>query len=102
MTSPEISVPQPVPVLEMRLSVPENIKRNDAFSLLAEITNKGTSSAKDVALDFTMPEGVSFASGEKLIGEIPAGESVRREFIFKSSYGAALGANKIKVRVTYE
>lgn len=103
VTEIDVNITEPsAPVLEMRLNVSENIRRGDAFSLFVEIANTGASGAKNVAVDFTMPEGVSFVSGEKSIGEIPAGETIRREFIFKSGYGANLGAGKIKVRMTYE
>lgn len=97
-----ITFPVPAPSLSLIINISNSAVRGYPLSLFVEILNSGDLAANNAAISLELPEGVSLISGDMNVGTIPAGASVSREFTLQASFGASLGANDLRVRVTYE
>ena len=66
--------------LDLRLNYPQNVTRGETFEVDATILNTGTSAAGNVALDWSIPEGFTLATGNQngFCGTIETGNSCRQ------------------------
>ncbi len=90
------------PVLEVNLNIPERANRNEAFILSAEITNFGDTDARDVEIEWILPDGLSILAGSgSHYCDVPAGATCTNELKAAASLSSELGEQEIKVLVRY-
>ena len=92
------------PVLAVRITSPDKTLRGEQFDVSAIVSNTGNSEAKNVRLDWIMPEWMEIVSGEvsAACGAItPDSECMSSITVFMPMY-ADVGKSEIRVIVRYE
>jgi hypothetical protein len=92
----------PGPLLVVDLDVPEKVDRNVPFRVSAEVTNAGETEARNVELEWVLPEGVSISEGNEIqMCDVPSGGPCTSNLALIPSLSSSLGEKEIKVLVRY-
>jgi predicted transcriptional regulator len=91
------------PILDVKISSPDKMLRGESFDISAVVSNAGNSDAKNVLLEWILPEGFEMVSGDsEECGTISPGSECVRNVTVSSSLSTDIGKNQIKVIVKYE
>ncbi len=90
--------------LEIELDYPEKTVRGELITAKASVTNIDTLTARNVVLDWILPEGFETTSGDskKLCGYLEPDNTCNSEISLKTDISTVLGVKNIKVVVNYE
>jgi hypothetical protein len=90
------------PVLDVDLIVPERANRNQEFTVTADVLNSGDEEARDVVVEWVLPEGISIIEGSgSNVCNIPPLATCRSELRLAASLSSKLGEREIDVLVSY-
>jgi len=104
MQNQETATPEnnKLPFLSVDIHSPDKITRGEEFIIKAVVKNSGDADAKNVVLEWVLPEGFEIVSGNAQENcEIPPSSECTSEIIVKASFSSILGKNDIKVLVRY-
>ncbi len=102
-TNETIVIPEIYPKLEVSIKYPENIIRGELINLEARAFNSGTVVAKNVILEWHLPEGFDIVSGNQTenCGDLFEQSICFSNITISTSYSVPIGPNDIKVEVRY-
>jgi len=98
-------MPQKTPVnFEIELNYPQRITRGEIILVKARATNTGSSTAKNVVLEWKLPDGFSIVSGNEreFCGSLDQNGICDSQISIETDVSTVLGLNEIKVVVSYE
>jgi len=89
---------------EINLDYARKVTRGEIIKVKAIATNAGSSTAKNVVLDWKIPEGFEIVSGNQreFCGVVEMNSNCVSEVDIKTSISTVLGTSEIKVVVNYE
>jgi len=89
---------------EIELNYPQRITRGEIIPVKASATNTGSSTAKNVVLDWKLPDGFSIVSGSEreFCGSLDQNGICDSQINLKTDISTVLGLKEIKVVVSYE
>lgn len=102
-TNQTIIIPEISPKLEIKIKYPENIVRGESFVLEVKVFNPGSVVAKNVVLEWHLPEGFDIVSGNQTedCGDLFEQSICFSNITVSTSYSSPLGPNDIKVEVRH-
>lgn len=90
------------PVLKVKLNVPERADRNEPFQISAEVSNTGDQEARDVEVEWILPDSLSILEGSgSHYCSIPTNAACESHLTVAASISSILGEQEIKVLVRY-
>jgi predicted transcriptional regulator len=92
------------PVLSVRISSQDKILRGEQFDVSAIISNSGNSDAKNVRMEWILPEGIEIVSGQASAecGIIVPDSECASSLTLLAPISADIGKNEIMVVMKYE
>jgi predicted transcriptional regulator len=90
------------PTFDINLEYPEKITRGEEFLIKAYISNIDSSEAKNIAIDWRLPEGFEITSKSENCGNLEPSSNCVSEINVKTSLSMILGKNDVKIVVKYE
>ena len=92
------------PILSVRISSQDKTLRGEQFDISAVATNSGNSDAKNVRLEWILPEGIEIVSGDGSAecGTISPDSECASSLTVSAPISAGIGKNEIRVIVRYE
>jgi len=89
---------------EIELNYPQRITRGEIILVKARAVNTGSSTAKNVVLDWKLPDGFSIVSGNEreFCGSLDQNGICDSQISIETDASTVLGLNEIKVVVNYE
>lgn len=89
---------------EIELNYPQKTTRGEIIPVKASTINTGSSTAKNVMLEWKVPEGFVIVSGNEreFCGDVEQNNSCDSQINLKTDVSTVLGLNEIKVVVSYE
>jgi hypothetical protein len=89
---------------EIELNYPQRITRGEIILVKARAVNTGSSTAKNVVLDWKLPDGFSIVSGNEreFCGSLDQNGICDSQISIETDASTVLGLNEIKVVVSYE
>jgi len=86
------------------LDYPRKITRGEIITAKATVTNNDSSEAKNVALDWEIPQGFGIVSGNEreFCGDLKPSDVCNSEIMLKTDVLTPVGLSEIKVVVSYE
>jgi hypothetical protein len=89
---------------DINLEYPQKITRGELITVKAIVNNIGSSIAKNVVINWQLPEGFEIASGNsrEFCGDLEPSNACVSEVSLKTDISASLGLNDIKIVVNYE
>jgi predicted transcriptional regulator len=102
-TNQTIIIPEISPKLEIKIKYPENIVRGESFVLEAKVFNPDSIVAKNVVLEWHLPEGFNIVSGNYTedCGDLFEQSICFSNITVSTSFSASIGPNDIKVEVRH-
>ena len=99
---PEIVEPESL-VIDAGITSPEKVTRNGNVELIAYATNTGSGTARDVLIEWILPDGfyIVTGSGSFHCEELAPGNSCRNVITATVPISSNLGLSEIRARVTY-
>jgi hypothetical protein len=101
-------VPSEVPVegskFDINFDYPQKITRGEEFNVKSYVNNIGSSKAKNVVLNWQLPNGFEIVSGNLVenCGDLEPNNACVSEITLKTETSANRGLNDIKIVVNYE
>jgi hypothetical protein len=96
---------QKTPVnFEIELNYPQKITRGEIIAVKASAINTGSSTARNVVLDWKLPQDFTIVSGNQSesCGDVEQNGSCDSQISLKTDVSTVLGLKEIKVVVSYE
>lgn len=90
------------PSINVSIQTLEKITRGENLTIKARIENDGTSSVKNVVLDWVLPNGFEITSEENDCEILEPASFCYSTVVVNTSLSAELGKNDIKILVNYE
>ncbi len=92
------------PILSVRISSQDKTIRVEQFDVSAFVSNSGNSEAKNVRLEWVLPEGIEIVSGQAYAdcGTIGPDSECASSLTLSAPMFAAIGKSEIRVVVKYE
>jgi uncharacterized repeat protein (TIGR01451 family) len=87
---------------DISFDYPQKITRGEEFRIKAYITNTGSYVAKNIVVNWQLPEGFEIISKSESCENLEPDSNCASEITVKSAVIAALGKNDLKVVVNYE
>jgi hypothetical protein len=89
---------------EIELNYPQRITRGEIVLVKARAVNTGSMTARNVVLDWKLPDGFSIVSGNEreLCGSLDQNGICDSQISIETDVSTVLGLNEIKVVVSYE
>jgi uncharacterized repeat protein (TIGR01451 family) len=89
---------------EIELNYPQKTTRGEIIPIKASATNTGSSTAKNVVLEWKLPDGFSIVSGNEsdFCGDMEQNSICDSQINLKTDVSTVLGLKEIKVVVNYE
>ena len=92
------------PILSVRISSQDKILRGEQFDVSAFVSNSGNSEAKNVRMEWILPEGIEIVSGQASAecGIIVPDSECASSLTLSAPVSADIGKNEIRVVMKYE
>jgi hypothetical protein len=89
---------------DINLEYPQKITRGELITVKAIVNNIGSSIAKNVVINWQLPEGFEIASGNLVenCGDLEPSNACVSEVSLKTDISASLGLKDVKIVVNYE
>ncbi len=99
---PVPEIPERKPSISIELNYPKKVNRGEKFEIVASIKNSGSSSAKNLKIEWVLAENFEIVSEVNECNNLNPNSSCEDRITVLSNLSCKLGKNNLKVRVTYE